>query len=238
MGVKCILRSAGACPATFAPRDACGSRSCQRSDACVLSLGVSRSICLRKLKPLGVAVALLALGDDLTVEYVERSKQGRRSIAFVVMRHGGRTALLHGQAGLRAVQRLYLALLVAAQHQCLLRGRHVQAHDIFKLPGKLGVARDLEAAHQVGLEAMFALYPQHHGVAHAEHFGQRPGAPVCGRPRRTLGRQLHDFRLNDGVAGTPASRQVFFDIGHTTGTKALRPSVQPECARCPACQRW
>ncbi len=70
-------------------------------------------------------VALPALADDLSVQDVERSKQRGRAVALVVMRYCLRKALFHRQPGLRAVQRLYLALLVAAQDLRMLGQRHV-----------------------------------------------------------------------------------------------------------------
>jgi hypothetical protein len=70
----------------------------------------------QELQPLTVSVALLALADDLAIEHVERGEQRGRAIALVVVRHGGRTALLERQSRLRAIERLHLALLVAAQH--------------------------------------------------------------------------------------------------------------------------
>ena len=81
----------------------------------------------------------------------------RRSRLVVIVRHGGRTALLHWQPRLRSVQRLHLALLVAAQHQRVFGRRHVQAHDVFELLDELGIARDFEAAHQVRLQAVGTL---------------------------------------------------------------------------------
>lgn len=71
-----------------------------------------------------------------------------------------------------AVQSLHLTFVVAAQHQRVLRGRHLQAHDLCKLKDKLRVARDLETARQAGLEPMFAPRPMHHGVTHTDRLGQ------------------------------------------------------------------
>lgn len=48
----------------------------------------------QELQPLGVAMALLAPGDDLPVQYIERGKLRGRAVALVVVRHGGRAALL------------------------------------------------------------------------------------------------------------------------------------------------
>ena len=61
-------------------------------------------------------VALHAAADDLALEHVERGEQGRRAVALVVVGHGAAAALLQRQAGLGAVERLDLALLVDRQH--------------------------------------------------------------------------------------------------------------------------
>jgi hypothetical protein len=108
-------------------------------------------------------VALLALADDLGIEHVERGEQRGRAIALVVVRHGGRTALLERQSRLRAIGRLHLALLVASQHQRVLGRRHVQAHDVFELLDKQRIARDLEAVNEMRLQAIGAPVPRDAG---------------------------------------------------------------------------
>jgi hypothetical protein len=59
-----------------------------------------------------VAVPLHVLADDAAVEHVEGGKQRGRAVPLIVVRHGAEPSLLHGQAGLGAVERLDLALLV------------------------------------------------------------------------------------------------------------------------------
>ena len=73
------------------------------------------------------------------------------------------TPLLQRQPGLCAVQRLHLALLVAAQHQRMLGRGHVQPHDVFELLDELRVTRDLEAAHDVRLQAVGLPVPHDAG---------------------------------------------------------------------------
>ena len=70
-----------------------------------------------------------------------------------------------------------LALLIAAQHQGMLGWRQVQAHDVFEFLDELGIARNLQATHDVGLQAVLSPNPMHHGVADPEHLGQTAGAP-------------------------------------------------------------
>lgn len=61
-------------------------------------------------------VALHDAPDHGAVEDIERSKQRRGSDALVVVGHGGTAAALQRKAGLGAVKRLDLALLVNGQH--------------------------------------------------------------------------------------------------------------------------
>jgi len=70
----------------------------------------------QELQPFLMAVPVVAHGDDLAFQRVQSRKQCGRAVALVVVGHGSATAFLHWQAGLGAVQRLNLALLVGAQH--------------------------------------------------------------------------------------------------------------------------
>ena len=51
----------------------------------------------------------------------KRREQGCNAVALMVMGHGSRAALLHGQAGLGAIKRLNLVLFVNRQHQRIVR---------------------------------------------------------------------------------------------------------------------
>ena len=103
------------------------------------------------------------------------------------MRHRLCATLLDWQTRLRTVQRLHLALLVAAQHQRVLGRGDVQAHDVFELLDELRVARDLEATHQVRLQAV-GLPVAHHGAGadlkHRSHLACAPVRGSCGRALR------------------------------------------------------
>ena len=67
----------------------------------------------------------------------------------VVVPPGSTLAPLHRQAGLRAVERLDLALLVDGDHHGMARRVHVEADDIVELGDKVRIGRTLE-----GLDAM------------------------------------------------------------------------------------
>src|SRR5438445_3433162 len=83
-----------------------------RNDVDLLFFG-SMSIDLTKERdPVLVGVTVSALTQHRSVQRVERRKQCRRTMTFVIVGHCLSTTLLHRQAGLRTIQRLDLALLV------------------------------------------------------------------------------------------------------------------------------
>lgn len=120
----------------------------------VLALGNSLVDQAPELEPLLMAVALLTQAKEFAVERVERSKQCRRAVALVVVRHGLAAPLLQGQPWLSSIQRLNLTLLACAQNQRVFRRIQIQANDGFQLVGKLRVAANLERLDQVRLEPM------------------------------------------------------------------------------------
>src|SRR5688572_6981810 len=87
----------------------------------------------------------------------------------VIMGHRPGTALFQGQTRLRAVECLDLALLIDGKHQRLLRWIDVKADDVLDLRDQVGIVGDLEAAHQMRLEAVFGPDALHARVADA-HF--------------------------------------------------------------------
>ena len=78
-------------------------------------------------------VALHAAADHRAVEHVQRGEQRRRAVALVVVGHGPGAALLQRQAGLGAVERLDLALLVDRQHDGVRRRIDVEPDDVAQL---------------------------------------------------------------------------------------------------------
>ena len=83
-----------------------------------------------------MAVALHAAADDRAVEHVEGGEQRGGAVALVVMGHGAGAALLHRQAGLGAVERLDLALLVDRQHDRMGRRIDIEPDDVAQLVGE------------------------------------------------------------------------------------------------------
>jgi hypothetical protein len=95
-----------------------------------------------------------AAPDDRAMENVERSEQGRRAIAFVVMRHGSAFSGLQRQPGLCAVESLDLAFLVDRDDDGMSGRIHIEADNVFDLGGELGIVGPLEGAQAMRLEPM------------------------------------------------------------------------------------
>jgi hypothetical protein len=74
---------------------------------------------------------------------------------------GANVADAKRQAGLGPLQRLALALLIAAEHQRPIRRVQVQADDIPKLDLEVLVARQLEGSRHVRLDFIGRPYPSH-----------------------------------------------------------------------------
>src|SRR5689334_1872932 len=91
--------------------DACAARSYQRRDAHRAPKGRWHRSASGTRKLL-VPMARLALGNDLAVGDVECREQGRRAVAFIIMREAISMAEAHRQHRLSSLQRLDLALLI------------------------------------------------------------------------------------------------------------------------------
>jgi hypothetical protein len=74
----------------------------------------------QELKEFLMAMTRQALANHFPIESIQSGKEGRGSVALVVMRHSFRQSSLHGQSRLGAIKSLNLALLVNTQHQSML----------------------------------------------------------------------------------------------------------------------
>jgi len=68
-----------------------------------------------------MAVAPRATPDHLALQNAERSEKRRRSVRFVIVGHCASAPLLHGQAGLNAVEGMYLRLLIDGRYDGMRR---------------------------------------------------------------------------------------------------------------------
>jgi hypothetical protein len=95
-------------------------------------------------------VALHVAADHGSVEHVHRGKQGRRSVAFVIMGHGSGAALLHRQAGLVAVERLDLAFLVDGKDDGVRRRIDMEPNDTAQFADEIGARESLNCRIRCG----------------------------------------------------------------------------------------
>ena len=77
-------------------------------------------------------VPLHIAADHRTIQDIERCKQGRGPIAFIVMRHGCPATALERQPRLGAIESLDLALLIDRQHDGVGRWRDIEPDNIVK----------------------------------------------------------------------------------------------------------
>ena len=156
-----------------------------------------------------MTVTLHVAADDRTVEDVERSDQGRGAVALVVVGHGSGATLLHRQAGLSAVERLDLALLVNRKHDGVRRRIDIEPDDITQLGDKIRIIGQLELAHPMWLKPVGAPDALDGAEADAGCFGHHRASPV-GR----LGWRI-------------AQRQRYHPLGHVAAERrdARRPRL-------------
>ncbi len=181
---------------------------------------------LQELQPLLMAMPILALPDEGAIGHIERRKERRGAVADVVMGHRAGAPFLERQAGLRAVQRLDLALLVAAEDERVLGRIQIQPDHILELFGKARIVGDFEGARQMRLEPVRtpdaadravaqvqALWPANAGSiawpAAAACAGCAPRSKLESRPHRPACARGRAHRLPDPPARSPES-------GHAT----------------------
>src|SRR5271157_1075017 len=129
-------------------------------------------------------VTLHVAADDRAVEDVEGGEERGRSVPLVIVRHGSSAASLQRQAGLGAVERLNLALLVDAEDDGVSGRIDVETHDVAQFVDELWIVRELELARPVRLEAVRA--PNALNGADGDASGLRHHRP--GPVRRLSGR--------------------------------------------------
>ena len=149
---------------------------------------------LEEPQPVLVSVAWRGLAEDLAVEIGQRREQGDGAVAGIVVGAGAHVADAERQAGLRALQRLALALLVAAQDQRLVGRLEVEADHVPELGLELRVVRQLEGPGEMRLDRVGGPQPLHRRLRHACGLGHRAHRPA-GPSRRRLRRPADDRAL-------------------------------------------
>ena len=149
-----------------------------------------------------MAVPLHAASHHGAVEHVEGGEQRGRAVALVVVCHRPAFAGLERQAGLGAVERLDLALLVDGDDHGVLGRVHVEADDVLDLGGEGGVLGALEGAQAMGLEPMRLPDALDRAQGDADGLGDGAAGPVGGLAGRLRAGQRQD--LGDTLAESGA----------------------------------
>ena len=149
-------------------------------------------------------------------------------MAFIVMGHRGSASLFKREAGLGAIQRLDLTLLIGAEHQGMLWRIEIQAHHVMEFLKEPRILTELEGAHQVGLQPMGFPDSSDQGSIGAEMVSQRPEGPVRGRRWGRVQGGRHNTLLL-GLADrrrAPPARRVLSKAWQPMGREPLPP--QPD----------
>ena len=116
--------------------------------------------------------------DHAAVECIERRKERRRAVAFVVVRHRLAASLLERQAGLRAIESLDLRFFVEREEQRVFGRMEVESDDLAEFFGETGVVAELASADAMRFEALGAPEAAHGRGADAGLLGHGAAAPV------------------------------------------------------------
>ena len=141
-----------------------------------------------------VTMALHASADDLAFEDIESGEQRRCAMSFVVVGHRAGAALLHRQAGLRAVERLDLRLFVDREDDGMGGRIDIKPDHVAQLVDELRVVGELELLNPVWLETMRVPDALNGTRANADGFRHHRGSPV-GRLDGRIGAGERDHTL-------------------------------------------
>ena len=173
-----------------------------------------------------MAMALHVLPDNCSVKHVERCEQRGCAMPLVIVGHGARTALLHRQAGLGAVERLDLRLLVDGQDHRMSRRIDIEADDLGELFGENRIVRQFEAAPSMRCKAMRLPNLLHRRDGQPDDLGHRTRRPVgCFVQRRVCVNRTISATRSRGTGVLPGGRVL----------SRSRPST-PSCIK-RSCQR-
>src|SRR3954464_4786010 len=143
-------------------------------------------------------VTLHAASNHLAVEHVERGEQRGGAVPLVIMGHRPAASRLDRQAWLGAVERLYLALFIDAEHHRVRRRVDIQPDDVTQLGDEFGVARQFELPYPVRLEPMRTPDALHRGETDPDQPGHRRRRPMRRLARRVALCQRDDALANGG----------------------------------------
>ena len=150
---------------------------------------------LDETQPLLVAVPGCPLGNDLAIEVIQSGKEGQRPVPVIVVGAGLNVPLSQRQTGLRAFQRLALALFIAAEYHRPNRWIQLKADDIPELGLEVLVIGEFEGASAVRLEIIGRPEPLHGILGESQVARHAPAGPPLASVRRLdhLGQHASSF---------------------------------------------
>src|ERR1017187_10151886 len=173
-----------------------------------------------------MAMARITLSDDASFDHLERGKQGRGAVPFVVMGEGAASSGFKRQPRLGAIQGLNLTLLVYTKHHGILRWREIDADHIRELLHEFGVTRELKTFAQVRLALMLLPNPRNRVFADALGRSQFACTQMRGTGRFGLQGGFHNGRSFAGpIPGFASPARAH--LPHTTDTEFAHP-LSPE----------
>ena len=145
-------------------------------------------------------------------------------VAFVVVGEGAAPPLLQRLPGLRAVQGLHLALLIAGQNNGVFRRVQIQTDHILQLLDKLFVVGKFEGACQMRLQAMSPPDSPYLDSLTPVAWPSRTGSSAW-RSRLPFDRLLHDpGPLPAADRGNPSTAgSVLFDSPEAIFNETIAP---------------
>ena len=174
-----------------------------------------------------VAMPRHAVSDDSAIKRDEGSEQRRGAVPYVIVGHSAAPALLQRQAGLCAVKRLNLGLLVDAQHERLVRGIEIQPDNVVKFVNKLLISAQLEGFGQVRLKIVLLPNTSHRSFANPLRFGHEPRAPVSRVYRVAVQGRFYNapnFPVGDSGDATRTG-SILLEACQAQSQKALSPEL-------------
>ena len=174
-----------------------------------------------------MAVPRHAIANDCSIEHIQRREQGRRAIAFVVVRLPGRDSRPQRQERLSAVEGLDLTFLVDAEYQGFVGRIQIKPDHVVEFLDEAPVAAELEGFDQVRFQVVLLPDSVNGVFAQPLGLGHTSRAPVS-----SVGRRGVQGGVNDGLdlavrnpGNTPRPRRILFEPRQPKRQEALTPEL-------------
>lgn len=179
----------------------------------------------KELNPFIVTVPMHHLRDHVPLSDIQSSEQCRRPISSIIVCHRPQSARTHWQSGLRTIECLDLALLIATQDDHVFRRVEVKADNVTQFFLKSRVVGYFKGLGFMGFEVVQSPDSADRRSADSGRLLHRPRRPVRLPGRFLLSGQTKYFRghilANRRFASGP--RRVFLQASDTKLKEAISP---------------